>query len=135
MIELLIVILVIGILAAIALVSYQRQVQKGQNAEATANGSSALHIIAACRAEHSGYQWTENAVTASCDDVNSDFRKSGLYGYGPRNGKVWTNHMQADSWELYAYSRSGCVFQAIKTSGQPIVRSTTGLGCAGSTSW
>ncbi len=128
-------IVVIGILATIALVSYQRSVQRAQNAEAKSNGASALRMIEGCRAEQGRYQWKENAVIRSCDDADSDFGKSGLYGYGPRNGKVWTNHMQADSWELEAYSRSGCVFQATKVAGSPVVRTTSGSGCVGATSW
>jgi type IV pilus assembly protein PilA len=95
LIELLVVMLVIGILAAIALPAFLNQEHKGHDADAKANARNLVSLVDACYTGKNDY--------SQCSDV------AGLGGnlgipYGPNPGEAQVTASTNDSYTVTAVS-------------------------------
>ena len=117
LIELLIVLLIIGILAAIALMSLTKQNIKAQDAEAKANARSIIAVVEACNAREDDYQLCES------DDVPG-IRDAGI-ALGGGRGQVIVTSEQQRSFTVVSRSRSGNVYRLSRTDGGAVDRTCT----------
>jgi type IV pilus assembly protein PilA len=128
LIELLVVILIIGVLAAIALPAFLGQRSKGQDSSAK---SAARNLVSGME---SYYATNKTYVGADTDD---DVMKMGVMGTG--SGQASISSATTDSYVVVGHSASGNDFTMTKTStGARIDRTctTTGKGaCPSSGSW
>jgi type IV pilus assembly protein PilA len=128
LIELLVVILIIGVLAAIALPAFLGQRQKGQDSSAK---SAARNLVSAVE---SFYVTSKTYVGAASDN---DVQKSGVLGSGAGQADIST--ATTSGYTLVGHSASGNSFTISKTgAGNTIDRTctTTGSGgCPGNGSW
>jgi type IV pilus assembly protein PilA len=126
LIELLVVILIIGVLAAIALPAFLGQREKGQDSSAK---SAARNLVSGME---SYYTTEKTYVGASGSD---DVSKMGVLGTG--NGQASIDDATANGYTLVGYSASGNRFTIIKNGGTVTRRcSTTDTGaCPSSGSW
>jgi type IV pilus assembly protein PilA len=106
LIEVLVVILVIGILAAIALPMFLSQRQKGQDAEAKSNARNMVTALESCYASDRSY--------ASCD-TSQDVEELGI-DVGSGSGEV-SLALDANSYTAVGNSISGNRFTISRTSG------------------
>jgi type IV pilus assembly protein PilA len=117
LVELLVVILIIGILAAIALPTFLGQRAKGQDSAAKSDARNAVSHIESC--------FTDNETYAGC-------------GPGAGNPATIAN-ADADSYEVTATSASGNTFKIERLAGgtydRSCVANTLGAGCATTLSW
>jgi type IV pilus assembly protein PilA len=128
LIELLIVILIIGILAAIALPAFLSQRTKSQDASAKSNVRNMVSALESCYANAESY--------ADCDS-SQDVVSSGI-PTGTGNGEVELATLASGSFEIVANSESGNAFTITKSSGGSADRTctTTGKGaCPSSGNW
>ena len=115
LIELLVVILIIGILAAIALPAFLGQREKGQDASAK---SAARNLVSGME---SYYATNKTYVGAANDD---DVKKLGVLGSA--NGQASIEASDDSSYTLVGHSASGNLFTIAKTSSSPgVTRSCT----------
>jgi type IV pilus assembly protein PilA len=99
LIELLIVILIIGMLAAIALPAFLSQRQKGQDADAKANARNMMVQVESCRMSSGDYQQCTPPIMST----------TGLL-VGASPGEVDMTATGQDSYVITAYSKSGTDF-------------------------
>ena len=118
MIELLVVILVVGILAAIALPTFLGQQKKGQDAAAKSNARNLVTEVESCYSDTQDYQQCQTA---------SDLGNTGL-PLGSSPGQVEVVASAPTNFVISAYSRSGNTFLVTKASGGPVTRSCLGSG-------
>ena len=104
LIELLVVILIIGVLAAIALPAFLGQREKGQDSSAK---SAARNLVSGIE---SFYATNKTYVGAATDD---DVQKSGVLGNG--NGEASIDDATTNSYTLIGHSASGNQFTITKT--------------------
>jgi type IV pilus assembly protein PilA len=126
LIEILVVILIIGVLAAIALPAFLGQRSKGQDSSAK---SAARNLVSAME---SFFATNKTYVGAGSDD---DITKSGVYGTGDGEADIATT--SATGFRVIGRSSSGNRFTITKTS-TGITRSctTTNTGaCPSGGSW
>ena len=123
LIELLVVILIIGILAAIALPAFLGQREKGQDADAK---SAARNMVSAVESFYATNQTYANA------NADNDIKQSGLWGTG--NGQASVTASTATGYTIVGNSASGNKFTITK-SGATITRkcTTTSTGACPST--
>ncbi|HEX2086347.1 MAG TPA: prepilin-type N-terminal cleavage/methylation domain-containing protein [Solirubrobacteraceae bacterium] len=114
LVELLVVLLILGILAGIALMSLTKHTAKAQDAEAKSNARSIVSVVEACNAAEDDYRNCES------DDVPG-IRNTGIaLGGGP--GKVVVTSTARRSFTVTSLSRSGNVFVMTRTDGAGVVR-------------
>jgi type IV pilus assembly protein PilA len=126
LIELLVVILIIGILAAIALPAFLGQREKGQDSSAK---SAARNLISGME---SFYATNKTYVNAENDD---DVKKMGVLGSG--DGQASVEATGASSYLVVGHSASGNTF-TISKSGSTVTRTCTSTGtgaCPASGKW
>jgi len=126
LIELLVVILIIGVLAAIALPAFLGQREKGQDSSAK---SAARNLVSSVE---SFYATNKTYVGAASDQ---DVQKSGVFGTG--NGEADIVDATSNSYKVVGKSASGNLF-TISKSGSTVTRDCTTTnkgGCPSSGNW
>ena len=113
-VELLVVLLIVGILAAIALMSFTKQTVKAQDAEAKSNARNIVTVVEACNAAQDDYRDCE-----SSDDPG--IRDAGI-ALGGGRGQVVVTSSDRRSYLIVARSRSGNVFSLSRTEGGAAIR-------------
>ncbi len=129
LVELLVVMLVIGILAAIALPAFLGQQHKGQDAEAKSNARQLLTHVESCAVEASGYD--DCNTISELGPVNLD--------WGTGAGQVSVSAATTTGYTIVARSRSGTDFRIVRSGvGTPPLRTcsnpSTG-GCRAGGDW
>lgn len=129
MIELLVVILIISILAAIALPTFLGQQKKGQDASAKAGARNLVVNVESCYADSQDY--------TACDS-SGELGSTGL-SYGSVAGQVEVASATSDSFTVSAHSNSGNTFSIVRASTgsgytRPCSTSSNG-GCPGAGFW
>jgi type IV pilus assembly protein PilA len=134
LVELLVVMLIIGILAAIALPTFLGQQHKGQDAEAKSNARNLVSHLEACHAVTDDY--------TGCDTI-SDLQGAGestglplVDGAPVADATVGVAAATKDSYMVTAQSRHNSnVFSIERTSAGMIIRTCTGTdgGCRSGT--
>jgi type IV pilus assembly protein PilA len=123
LIELLVVILIIGILAAIALPAFLGQRSKGQDSSAKSAARNLLSSV------ESFYATEKTYVGAGSDN---DVQKSGVFGTG--DGQANVTAESSNGYTIVGYSASGNSFTITKTaSGVNRTCATTNKGACPST--
>lgn len=129
LVELLVVMLVIGILAAIALPAFLGQQHKGQDAEAKANARQLLTHVESCAVEASGYD--ECDTISELGPVNLD--------WGSGAGQVSVTAASGSGYTIVARSRSGTDFRIVRSGvGTPPLRTCSDPssgGCRAGGDW
>ena len=126
--EVLVVLIVIGVLAAIALPMFIGQRGKGQDASAQSNARNMVSALESCHTNTSSY--------ASCDS-SQDVVASGI-STGTGNNQVNLATLASNGYTIVAKSASGNNFTIAKTGSGAATRtcSTTSNGaCPASGSW
>jgi type IV pilus assembly protein PilA len=123
LIELLVVILVIGILAAIALPAFLGQRQKGQDAEAKSNARNLVSHL-------ESFYATERTYDKAKALASKDVSKSGL-PIGAGDGQVTITAGDDNSYTVLAKSKSGGTFTIAKAGDGTISRSCSKAGDGG----
>ncbi len=115
--ELLVVILIIGILAAVALPVFLSQRTSGYDAEAKSNARNIISVVEACNAAEDDYRNCES------DDVPG-IRDAGI-ALGGAPGQVVVTSNNRQSFLIVSRSRSGNVFRLTRTNGGAAGRTCT----------
>ena len=123
LVELLVVVLIIGILAAIALPTFLGQREKGQDAQAKANARNAVTLVKACGADAGSYAGC-NATTA--------LGGSGLPTTG--TNAVAISNLDRSTFTVAVTSQSSKIFTYAET-GTGVTRSVTGTGATAGETW
>jgi type IV pilus assembly protein PilA len=127
------VILIIGILAAIALPAFLGQREKGQDGEAKSNVRNVVSHVESC--------FTQRQTYAGCDETHADISGAGITvvnGTTPGSGEVGISGEDANGYVLVGESKSGRSFTYTKEGGSVNRTCETGGGCgtqASNTSW
>ena len=126
--ELLVVILVIGVLAAIALPAFLNQQEKGFDADAKSNARNAVSSIEACFVERHAYTACDTAgelgqagSRLSAELTDTATKKQGAVAV----------EATADTYTIVGYSKSDNSFSIAKTAGGTYSRTCTGGGTGG----
>jgi type IV pilus assembly protein PilA len=128
LIEILVVVVIIGILAGIALPAFLSQREKGQDASAKSDARNMISQMESCFSQDQDY-----TNCASSQEVQT----SGL-AVGSGRGKVEIANAGANSFTAIGHSRSGNDFTAVKDTGGSVARTcSTGStgGCASDANW
>lgn len=124
LIEVLVVILVVGILAAIALPAFLSQQDKGRDASAKSDARNLLSYVESCTA---GLDERDYRL---CESEDLDSPPPGIeLGNGP--GQVEAVAADEDSFAITARSRSGVTFTITRTDGAAIQRACAPAGKGG----
>jgi prepilin-type N-terminal cleavage/methylation domain-containing protein len=117
LVELLVVLLIIGILAAIALMSLQGQNVKAQDAEAKSNARNIIAVVEACNAVEDDYR--------NCESSDQPGIKDTGIALGGGGGQVVVTSNQQRSFLIVSRSRSGNVYRLARTAGGSVDRACT----------
>jgi type IV pilus assembly protein PilA len=107
LIELLVVVLIIGVLAAIAIPLFLSQRNKGDDASAKSDARNVAGFVEACNADREDY--------GACTDP-SDLSGANV-SFGSAIGNVEVASASSDAYEVTAHSRSGTDFLLSRDSG------------------
>ena len=126
LIEILVVILIVGILAAIALPTFLGQQKKGQDASAKTDARNMVSQVEACFSDTQDY--------GDCDSA-AELGTTGI-PFGTSPGQVDVGSSGPNNFVITAYSKSGNTFFITKAAGGSVTRSCLGSdgGCK-SGSW
>ena len=114
LVELLVVLLILGILASIALMSLTRQNVKAQDTEAKSNARNIVSVVEACNTTEDDYRQCES------DDVPG-VRDAGI-ALGGGRGQVVVTSSDRRSFTVVSRSRSGNIFRLSRTNGGAVAR-------------
>jgi type IV pilus assembly protein PilA len=109
LIEVLVVVLILALLAAIAIPSFMGQRRKGQDADAKTSARELVSHIEACYVEMSDY--------TDCDEAG-ELSTILNFSYGDHAGQAEIVGAGEDSFTVIAHSRSGADFHIVKSHGQ-----------------
>lgn len=120
LIEILVVALIIGILAAIALPIFTGQSRKGQDASAKTDARALVGAVEGCRANRDDYTLcdTETQLT---DDQGTPLSLS----FGSGAGQVQVQNSTTKSYDAVAHSASGNKFTITRNASGSLSRSCT----------
>ena len=118
LIEILVVILIVGILAAIALPTFLGQQKKGQDASAKTDARNMVTQVEACFSDTQDY--------GDCDS-SGELGPTGI-AFGTSPGQVEVTSSGPNNFVISAFSKSGNTFLITKASGGAVTRSCLGSG-------
>ena len=132
LIELLIVIMVIGVLAAIALPIFLSQQEKGKDSSAKTEARNLASLLESCRVEEDSYE--------DCDTEAELGREGRAYSWGTGAGQVSVASASAHSFSIEAVSqgRTGGAYNRFtleRDSNGDVSRTCTGSGGCSAGSW
>lgn len=102
MVELLVVALIIGILAAIALPAFTGQTRKGQDASAKHNARALVGAVEACRTNRDDYTLCDSETKLTADQGTPL-----SLSFGSGAGQVEVQNSATKSYDAVAHSTSG----------------------------
>jgi type IV pilus assembly protein PilA len=123
LIEVLVVILLIGVLAALALPAFIGQRSKGEDTDAK---SDARNLVSHLEAFHA----TEKTYAADQAKDSDDIKKSGL-SLGGEPGEVDITEGDEDTYTIVATSQSGGTFTVSKDADGAVARTCSEAGDGG----
>ncbi len=137
LVELLVVILIIGILAAIALPTFLGQQQKGQDASAKSNARNLVSQVESCYADSTDYTLCQ--TVAQLTQGGSVSTGLPLVGGTPaaKSGQVGVSTAAQTSYTIVAASKSGVTYSIVRSAAGSITRSCapTGTGSCATGTW
>jgi type IV pilus assembly protein PilA len=130
LVEILIVILIIGILAAIAIPAFMSQGRKGHDATAKSDARNLVSYMDACYVPNEDYTKCTTKAAAEADDID----------WGTNPGQVSVVDADKDSYEIEAISEaktggSNNVFTIVRSVGSGMDKTCTGDGGCHSGTW
>jgi type IV pilus assembly protein PilA len=134
LVELLVVILIVGILAAIALPTFLGQQHKGQDADAKSNARNLVSHVEACRAATEDYNLCDTVAEL---EASASTGLPLVDGLPTVDGTVGVESATTDTYEITARSHhASATFSIRRTAAGNLARSCTGGGggCVGG-SW
>jgi prepilin-type N-terminal cleavage/methylation domain-containing protein len=120
LIELLVVAFIIGILAAIGLMSLTKQGAKAQDAEAKSNARNIIAVVEACNTREDDYRDCESSD-------NPGIRDAGI-ALGGGRGQVVVTSSDQRSFRIVSRSRSGNLFTLTRDDGGAAIRTCAVIG-------
>jgi type IV pilus assembly protein PilA len=133
LVELLVVALIIGILAALALPAFTGQTQKGQDAAGKSNVRALVGAVESCRANRDDYTLCDTET-----ELTADQGTSLSLNFGGGAGQVQVANSTAKSYDAMAHSTSGNKFTITREASGSLSRSCTTPGkgsCPASGTW
>lgn len=124
LVEVLMVILVVGILAAIALPAFLSQQDKGRDASAKSDARNLLTHVESCAAG------SETSDYRDCESADMTSPPPGI-DLGSGSGQVEAVSADEDSYTITARSRSGVTFTITRTDGAAPTRTCSPVGKGG----
>lgn len=136
LVELLVVILIIGILAAIAIPTFLGQRAKGQDASAKSDARNTVSLVESCFTSNESYvNCTTEGQLAGATPGSTGLK---IVNAAPGDGEVQITGAGVDTYTITAKSKSGNSFVISKATGGAVTRtcSTAGKGaCPDTGSW